>query len=95
MNGKAAKRIRYAVKCRGIPTVKPQGSFLHMLVQSPLGHMSSLSSGCAETSPAKRRITQLKRAYKAQPYHRRDVHKESHGLVLQVLHGNATRRYPA
>lgn len=96
MNGKAAKRIRYAVKCIGLSTEKPIGDFLHVLAPHPvLRHTISLSAGQGKSSPAKRMITQFKREYKALPFHRRDVHQESHRFVLQVRHGNETRRYPA
>lgn len=96
MNAKAAKRIRYAVRCMGLKTAKPEGSFLHILAKHPvLSHMISISAGQAETSSAKKMITQFKRQYKALPFHRREVHQESHSFVLQVKHGNATRRFPA
>ena len=96
MNAKAAKRIRYAVRCMGASNKKPEGSFLHQLSKHPvLAHMISISSGQAQTSAAKKLITRFKAEYKALPFHRRAVHQESHSFVLQVKHGNATRQYPA
>lgn len=87
MNAKAAKRIRYAVRCMGLSTEKPEAPKPH--------HLYSNSTVPAKSSPAKRMITQFKREYIVLPFHRRDVHKESHSFVLQVKHGNATRNYPA
>lgn len=87
MNAKAAKRIRYAVRCMGLSAEKPE-------TPKPRWFGSS-STGPAKSSPAKRMITQCKRGYKALPFHRRDVHQESHSFVLQVKHGNVTRRFPA
>lgn len=87
MNAKAAKRIRYAVRCMGLSTEKPA---------SPKTSIFGYRNGTpAKTSPAKRMITQFKRQYKVLPFHRRDVHKESHSFVLQVKYGNATRNFPA
>jgi len=80
MNAKAAKRIRYAVRCMGLSTEKPE---------TPKPRWFGYSS------PAKRKITEFKRQYKAIPFHRRDVPQESHSFVLQVKHGNVTRRFPA
>ena len=87
MNAKAAKRIRYAVLCMGLSTEKPE-------TPKPRWFGSN-SDAPAKSSPAKRTITRFKREYKALPYHLRDVHQESHSFVLQVKHGNATRKYPA
>ena len=87
MNAKAAKRIRYAVRCMGLRTEKPK-------TPKPRW-FGSYSVTPAKSSPAKRMITQFKREYKATPFHRRDVHQESHSFVLQVKHGNATRNFPA
>lgn len=86
MNAKAAKRIRYAVRCMGLkhePT-KVKRSTLFSNNDEP-------AQACYRT----RTITRLKREYKALPFHRRDVPQESHSFVLQVKHGNATRRFPA
>lgn len=87
MNAKAAKRIRYAVRCMCLSTDKPENKKPSLF--------GSHKVEPAKSSPAKRMITQFKREYKATPYHRRDVHQESHSFVLQVKHGNATRRFPA
>jgi len=87
MNGKAAKRIRYAVRCMGLSEVKPE-------TPKPRWFESN-STSPAKSSPAKRMATQFKRQYQVLPFHRRDVHQESHSFVLQVKHGNATRNFPA
>jgi hypothetical protein len=87
MNAKAAKRIRYAVRCMGLSTEKPSAPKQSLFGPSDAGR--------AKTSRAKQMITQFKRQYKALPFHRRDVHQESHSFVLQVKHGNATRNFPA
>jgi hypothetical protein len=87
MNAKAAKRIRYAVRCMGLSTEKPE-------TPKPRWFGSN-SDAPAKSSPAKRMITRFKREYKALPYRLRDVHQESHSFVLQVKHGNATRNFPA
>lgn len=87
MNGKAAKRIRYAVRCMGLSTEKPAAPKQRMF--------GSNSVTAAKTSRAKQMITAFKRQYKALPFHRRDVHQESHSFVLQVKHGNNTRKFPA
>jgi len=87
MNAKSAKRIRYAVRCMGLSDVKP--------VNPKPGLFGPSTTAAAKSSPAKRMITQFKRQYKALPFHRRDVHQESHSFVLQVKHGNATRNFPA
>ena len=87
MNAKAAKRIRYAVRCMGLSTDKPKNKKPSLF--------GSRKVEPAQSSPAKRMVTQLKREYKALPFRRRDVHRESHSFVLQVKHGNATRRFPA
>ena len=73
MNGKAAKRIRYAADC--------------MFGKTPSTEKASARK--AET------IRRLKREYCAAPYHRRDVHQESHSFVLQVKYGSQTRKHPA
>ena len=76
MNGKAAKRIRYAIRC-----------------------MFSTNAGepyrGVKVPKWKKEQNRLKAEYKALPFHCRDVHQESHSFVLQVKHGNATRKYPA
>lgn len=86
MNAKAAKRIRYAVRCMGLkdgPTeIKTSGIWYK-------------NTKPAVASAAARMITQFKREYKATPFHRRNVHQESHSFELQVKHGNATRNFPA
>lgn len=87
MNAKAAKRIRYAVRCMGLSNEKPE-------TPKPRWFGSN-SVEAAKSSPAKRMIAQFKREYKARPFHRRDVHQESHRFVLQEKHGNATRNFPA
>jgi len=86
MNAKAAKRIRYAVRCMGLkegPTEVGKNT------------MFGINRKPAKASAAARMVTQFKRQYKALPFHRRDVHQESHSFVLQVKHGNATRNFPA
>lgn len=86
MNAKAAKRIRYAVRCMGLKNEPTEVKRNRLLQGNPYQ---------AKASAAARMITQFKRQYKALPFHRRDVHQESHSFVLQVKHGNATRNFPA
>jgi hypothetical protein len=76
MNAKAAKRIRYAVRC---------------MFSTYAGERYS----GVKVPTWKKEQNRLKAEYKATPFHRRDVHQESHRFVLQVKHGNATRKYPA
>lgn len=82
MNGKVAKRIRYAARCLGL---KPNGD--GAVEAHWTKHLMVPERGDKYT----RKVRQLKREYKAQPYHLRDVPQESHRFVLQVKHGNATR----
>lgn len=82
MNGKLAKRIRYAAQCMGL---KPNGEG----AKAP--HWSKQKRVPERGDYYTRKVRQLKREYKARPYYLRDRPQESHSFVLQVKHGNATR----
>ena len=86
MNAKAAKRIRYAVRCMGLKDDDSGAKAAHWKKGKQVPEQANFLT---------RTIRRLKAEYKALPYHRRDVHQESHSFVLQVKHGNATRNYPA
>lgn len=89
MNGKLAKRLRYAADCTGN---RKSDADSELKFQRKL---SKREPNFAQASLRKRFIRRLVKDYKATPFHRRDVHQESHSFVLQVKHGNATRRFPA
>lgn len=86
MNAKAAKRIRYAVRCMGLQNDETGAKAAHWKNGKEVPEKANFLT---------RTIRRLKAEYKATPFHRRDVHHESHSFVLQVKHGNATRRFPA
>lgn len=86
MNAKAAKRIRYAVRCMGLKDGPTQVN------ASTVWYKNTKP---AVASAAARKVTQFKREYKELPFHRRDVHQESHSFVLRVKHGNTIRNFPA
>lgn len=85
MNGKAAKRIRYAAQGMGL-----QHKPTEVAANTLFGKNSKPAKACERT----RTITRLKREYYAKPYHLREV-KESHSFVLGVKHGINTRQWPA